>query len=623
MRLEEYFSYSDFRPGQRELASHVYEACKARRFLVAEAMSGLGKTAAVLCGTLCAADELQLKIIYACRTKREVQRVTEEISRLQQTKTLRAAALFSKFDYCLLKKSSNMSVPQSSFKWYCNFNVSNNLCSYFMNLSLLGPEVRNLADTISFHVPAHNDLLERGERLHVCPYELSKLAMSGAEVVVIPYHYLFDDAAKSLLLSSTNCSMPGSLLILDEAHNLREVMRSMSTTSVSPETLATAVAEAEALSLENLASSLRELDRRFKTFLGESKGWYINKESFVRSITKEKDDVWLSNLALELTTCAGAAWYAVAAEKILPASVLKVGAFLLSLASTLANQEMVLTTSEGGLSLTNANPGERFAKSITEFYSTVLLSATINPSKVFLQSIGMDIPAVEVFRSQATMPITVRTVIDVGVTSKFKSRNPEMYRKITFKLLSIMDAVKGGAGIFFPSYAILRSVSDEINGRLTDRIVVSENRGLSNQEANELMEMFKSARRPVLLAVQGGRFSEGEDFRGDLMDVSVVVGLSLPPPTPTLYAEYAYLKQVGVRDSYLLLSLLPALRKAFQAAGRHLRNPGKRGMVFLLDSRFDSHTIIELMPSWMKHDIRRGDFSRAEIEEMVTGFELG
>ncbi len=78
------FAYESFRPGQRELAERVYEASLSGETLVAEAMSGFGKTAAVLTGTLSAAEESGSKVVYACRTKRQVHRVVEEIGRLQK-----------------------------------------------------------------------------------------------------------------------------------------------------------------------------------------------------------------------------------------------------------------------------------------------------------------------------------------------------------------------------------------------------------------------------------------------------------------------------------------------------------------------------------------------------------
>lgn len=69
-----------------------------------------------------------------------------------------------------------------------------------------------------------------------------------------------------------------------------------------------------------------------------------------------------------------------------------------------------------------------------------------------------------------------------------------------------------------------------------------------------------------------------------------------------------------------MLSRLPALRKAFQAAGRHIRNPGKRESVFLLDARFNSEAVRNLMPSWLKNDLIAGDFGVAGLAEFTREF---
>ncbi len=137
-----------------------------------------------------------------------------------------------------------------------------------------------------------------------------------------------------------------------------------------------------------------------------------------------------------------------------------------------------------------------------------------------------------------------------------------------------------------------------------------------------MMNAFKSSRGCVLLAVQGGRFSEGEDFPGDEMDVSIVVGLPLPPPSPTMYAEYRQMEidRFDKHQAYMVLSLLPALRKAFQCAGRHVREPGKVGMVFFMDSRFADQRIIDLMPSWLREDLLKGEFGPESISSLTRDF---
>ena len=73
----------------------------------------------------------------------------------------------------------------------------------------------------------------------------------------------------------------------------------------------------------------------------------------------------------------------------------------------------------------------------------------------------------------------------------------------------------------------------------SDLAVVNGARVSFNQESDEMMSTFKSNHECILLAVQGGRFSEGEDFPGDDMAMSIVVGLPLPPPSPTMYANSA------------------------------------------------------------------------------------
>jgi DNA excision repair protein ERCC-2 len=148
----------------------------------------------------------------------------------------------------------------------------------------------------------------------------------------------------------------------------------------------------------------------------------------------------------------------------------------------------------------------------------------------------------------------------------------------------------------------------------------SEAPGLSNQDAADIFESFNTVQGSVLLAVQGGRFSEGEDFGEDSMGTVVVVGLALPPPSPMLYAEYACLKRAGEPDAYLMLSRLPALRKAFQAAGRHIRRPGKKGFVLLMDERFGSETARGLMPSWLRKDMVIGDYAPEAANSLIRDF---
>lgn len=614
MGIESRFAYESFRPGQKELAQRVYEACLGGETLVAEAMSGFGKTAAVLTGALSAAEETGCKVVYACRTKRQINRVVEEIANLQRTHPFKAASMLSKFDYCLLRRGR--AVPQESFGWYCSFNVSNNLCSYFLNVSLT-EEFDRLVGEVLRSTPTQSDLLRESETVHVCPYEVARLAMVQASVAVVPYQYAFDPRAAPVLFDRNSVDRQKTLLVVDEAHNLRDFFRGLHSATLTLDQVRGAIREAEAMLMEKAALSLKALLQTLENIMTESKGWLLDWESVLDRFRREHGPIWLQNLAFELSASSGAAWGSVVYERRLPSLILRVGEFLVKLSSS---TKSVLVTWQNTLGLVDPNPVEGVAQLFQTFRCAVLLSATVNPSLVFARSVGLDQSKVSTYEVSAEPFVTVRTAVDTGTSTRYKLRSPEMYSKISDRVAAVINSTGSGVGVFAPSYSVLDVIFEMVSKRVTGRHMVSEAPGLSNEKVTEIFNSFMARDDSVLFAVQGGRFSEGEDFDRGAMGSVVVVGLALPPPTPLLYAEYTSLKRVGEADSYLMLSRLPALRRAFQAAGRHVRSPGKRGLVFFLDERFSTAAAVELMPSWLRKDLIVGDLSPDAISSLSHDF---
>jgi DNA excision repair protein ERCC-2 len=617
VQLDEIFPYDSYRTGQRELAKSVYNNCKRGNRLVVEAMSGFGKTSSVLAGSILAAEEDDTHVIYACRTKRQVFRVMEEIQRIQARLSVGAVQLFAKIDYCLLKETSGFGINQESFKWYCSFNTSNNLCSYFLNLGLLDRQTRSLAKDFSTSLPTHSQLLNKCRSVHLCPYEVMRLAILTSRVVVTTYHYLLDESMRSLLLGTAGWEPSHTIVIIDEAHNLRDFMRSSSMTKCSFSDLQRALDDARSLYLQPVASFLEGLKSSLINFHSRNESWHVDKANLLRAIKGSHDDAWLPNLALELSTCAGIGWQSISGGRNLPTSIMKVGTYLNSLLSP-PEGGTTIVKSEEGFSIVDTNPARRFVTLIRDYRSLILLSATISPSNLFMRSVGLD-ENTPIHRIDLQQKFNVRTVIDTGVSTRFKLRGPLTYSRIADKIRAIAGATKGSIGIFVPSYTVMESFMPFLSERLSGRKILSEDRNLSNVESERIMSTFKSNPGSVLLAVQGARFSEGEDFPGDQMDVSVVVGFSLPPPTPVMYAEYSD-SQFSRHDTYLIVSLLPAVRKAIQAAGRHIRSPDKKGMVFLMDIRFNQPEILRMIPDWMKRDRVTGDFGTQEIGTIVRDF---
>jgi DNA excision repair protein ERCC-2 len=619
---EDVFPYPAFREGQKELAYAVNAACKGGGKLVAEAMSGFGKTAAVLAGALPAAESQGLQVVYVCRTKRQVFRVLEELNRFAARIPLRAASLFSKYDYCLLRQGSFAVAPET-FKWYCSFQTSNNLCSYFLNVAFNRDKIDRLVESQTSRPGSLSELLRRGQELHVCPYEVTRLALSRSKIIVTTYHYLLDLNSRSILFDGEE-ALGKVVAVIDEAHNIRDFISSNSTMALSFADIKECISASRNLYLPRISLAVSEISDRVARFCASEDCWLAKKDRLLDAITGSHTRDWLSDLVFELTTNAGVAWYSVATSRNLPTSIVRFGAFLSAFLSSLEDDHVAIVKSDAGLFLTDTNPSRRFAEATRGFRSLILLSATINPPDLFLRSIGLDERSTILHRATTNYKFTVKTLIDSGVTTRFKLRNPQMYSSIAQRIHAIGRSTSGGIGVFLPSYAVLRSIRDELERTpfQPQRSVLVERPGLTNEESDNMMADFKSSRGAVLLAVQGGRFSEGEDFPGDEMDVSVVVGLPLPPPSPTMYAEYAQMEANGFgrHQAYLVLSLLPALRKAFQCAGRHVRGPGKIGMVVFMDSRFGDQRIIDLMPAWLKVDLTKGMFEPETLSRTAREF---
>jgi DNA excision repair protein ERCC-2 len=615
VNLEERFAYPSFRPGQKELARRVYEACGEGQILVAEAMSGFGKTAAVLTGALAAAEDTGGRVVITCRTKRQINRVVEEISRLQKKHPVKAASMLSKFDYCLLRRRTP--VPQESFGWYCSFNVSNNLCSYFLNVPLVAGDFDRAVAKALREIPDHAELLRESEAIHVCPYEVARLAVVQAQVSVIPYHYMFDPGATQTFLARSSVEEKKTILVVDEAHNLRDFLRGVNSATLTLGQIEGAVRESEALFMEEGARSLRDLHQTLGRVMADRPGWLLDRGAVLDTLRSERGGAWLQNLAFELSSCSAPAWGSITYGRRMPSLILQVGRFLERLSSA---EETVLVKWNNALGLIDPDPVRNLPSYLGKFRAVVLTSATVNPSSVFVRSLGLGAGEAATYEVSSEPLVNVKTVIDTGVTTRYRLRGPEMFARISDRVAALIEGSETGVGVFAPSYSILDAIREMVSRRVHGRNIISEAPGLTSQGAADIFDSFRSVEGSILFAVQGGRFSEGEDFREDTMGAVVVTGLALPPPSPMLYAEYACLKRSGEPDAYLMLSRLPALRKAFQAAGRHIRRPGKKGFVLLMDERFGSEAAIGLMPSWLKKNLVVGNYDPGAVKALIRGF---
>jgi len=136
---------------------------------------------------------------------------------------------------------------------------------------------------------------------------------------------------------------------------------------------------AEAMLMDEAASSLAALLRTLEEPLAEHGGWLLDRASVLDRFRDDHDAAWLQNLAFELSASSGAAWGSVVYERKLPSLILRVG-------------EVV-------------SPG-----------------TTVNPSAVFARPLGLAPECIRTYDAAAEPLVVVRTVVDTGTSTRYKTK---------------------------------------------------------------------------------------------------------------------------------------------------------------------------------------------------------
>ena len=123
-----------------------------------------------------------------------------------------------------------------------------------------------------------------------------------------------------------------------------------------------------------------------------------------------------------------------------------------------------------------------------------------------------------------------------------------------------------------------------------------------------LAHLHEQAAATIVFAVQGGTFSEGVDYPGEMVIGAFVVG----PPLPNYDLEREqmrayYQKRYGAGSDYAYT--IPAMARAIQSAGRVIRSGTDRGLIVLMDSRFVQPAYARAMPA---------DWFQSEVVELVS-----
>ncbi len=594
----------------------IQDAQASQHHLILEAGTGTGKTVAALAASLdsCRADGRRL--VWASRTNSQQAQVVAEHAALQDAGLDPGLLIpfMGRRHYCPLLRSDARYVDGTAeelgrlcrdAKRKATQEVQSGQpvdgsCPFYAKLLRDGADPAEALLRQGGH--PGSSLAARIEGAGSCPYEALKLLMPKANAVCVPLVFLLDDRLRRTLLDWMGIPSTECHLVLDEAHHLPAAAREHASPRLSTATLKLAIKEAEdlrdpVLAETTLTSSL--LAALVGTLHVLQSEHLQGQDGLVPP--GALDEELLHRLGVPTPRIQRFAtdlqrWGDVVREERrkkgrLPRSSLgAVGAFLEHWLA--AREQPMVQLVEGGdnpaLELFLLDPSAVLGW-LGEFASTVQMSGTLAPLDEQRMLCGLDAASTRLLCLPSPFrPDQLRIVAIEGIHRRFEAiqNDPGLVARQQEIARQALRVCPGRTGLFFTSHQMLRDYVEEGFLHGVDRPVFQEAPGMAQADLLQLVEAFRSepTGRALLLAVLGGRLTEGMDFPGRAMEHLLLFGIPYPRPSARSQALIHHYDQVA-GNGWAVAVHNPVGRTLRQAIGRLVRGPDDRGTAILLDDR--------------------------------------
>jgi DNA excision repair protein ERCC-2 len=603
------FPFEKIRGGQKELLSDVESALAEGKHLVAHAPTGIGKTVAVVAPCLGYALENGKTVFFLNPKHTQHTIVIDTLKRIKEKhKTdFVAVDIIGKQWTCPHKTSD---LDNSEFNEFCSALKKDERCEYYNNVhkSKLSKAAKDAIKEIKENPMHSEEIKEFCTKNNLCPYEVCIEAAKEANIIICDYFHIFSPKVKQAFLSKMNKSLSNSILIIDEAHNLPDRIRSTLSVNLTDYSLGHAAKEANYLerrelgmALEELKGVLKELGRGMKTY--EEK--YVSRDEFMQQL-REHTGLNYSDLA-DMT-------------KDLSDEVLSLPNRYRSHAKSVARFLEGWSKEDKGyarifrkeknphLTYKCLDPSLSSKEIFSDAHTAILMSGTLLPLNMYTSVLGIEKERVTEREYKSPFPKQNRlSIIVPNVTTQYSKRTDYMYQRYAKIVSDLLRDVPGNAAVFFPSYQLMKEVGICLKEYNLKKPVLVEKQDMEKADRVQLYRSLREEAGGILLGVQAGSMSEGLDYANNLLDMVVIVGLPLETPTletKALIEYYDFVFERGWDYGYIF----PAMNRVLQAAGRCIRSETDKGVIVLMDERFKWKNYSKCFPLDM-------DFITSEIPE--------
>ncbi|MFA4877874.1 MAG: ATP-dependent DNA helicase [Methanoregula sp.] len=656
--IDTYFPYSEYRPGQRHMLEVAAQVARAGGIAMIDAPTGSGKSSVV---ASLLAERNKRKIVIAVRTVSQLTTFIRELELVRKKRPdLKSVYLVGKGSMCPLGGEGDVYRRCEGVKKFSNALMRDRadkgaltpakdpfiiqqirlmdkehplLCPYYIASKMFVPAesmgvkmvpstaLRTKADRVIASPVPPRELAEFCAG--ICPYELMMQAARNTDIVILNYHHLFDREIREQLYANLGVEPQDVLLLIDEAHNCGDVITGIESVELEQRDLEQAARELTGMRKRHKgADAVHHVLPRLTEFMKglensqEAEDWFdpaifnrmIIKESLYKNMDEIVDDlIGISEVIRENSQKNG---------QFRETAIERLTEFLFRLAQSATDTAFltVYQKNETGITLEvrNIDPAASLSDVCGSHACCILISGTLSPVESF-RRYYFGSAAVTTLALPNAFPKENRLVTcSNDITTAYSMRqNKENTTRIT-DYIRAFSLLKGNRAIYFPSYQILETYAGLAVPHLRNRKVFIEPRdaGEAGSALTQFLSLPSRGESGVMFAVSGGKWSEGLDYRGEMLNGAMVVGLPLAPfnRVRRMLIEY-YRHKFGDEGEFICYTL-PAINRSLQALGRVLRTPEDRGVLVLAEKRFLEKRVRGALPGWMQDEMIECDITK-------------
>ena len=611
------FPYDTVREGQSELVRAGYRTLSRGGVLYASAPTGTGKTVSALYPALrTLGDERCDKVFYLTPKSTTAEALSDCINLMTKRGAIIRAIILTAKD-----KACRCSRVCSKSKGTCKMAKCNSLADAALELYKMQKSVVTASEA-----------WDVSQKYTVCPYELMLAYAELCDVVCTDFNHLFDPYAYIRRFFTVGGKYA---LLVDEAHNLPERAREIYSDEMTVDYLTEAAQNSLFGEHSPVLLSLKEAARVFFDVIFE----YLKNE-----LREGQDGVMrgaanlctvpdrLYTLFDELSLMLEGELYRELRAKdnesedrvsFLRALYYKIKRFSDTLSRFDECYKLFAFYENGGIrvKLYCLDPSHEIRERINKCHGAIMFSATLSPLDYYRSLLGGE-------RSDDTLEVPspfdtsqLGVIIADKVSTRFSERDDTLLA-VCRVIAATVSAKRGHYMIFSPSFKYSEALSKAFSAKYPKIKCITQTKDMSRREKEAFLNEFKKEEDTYLVAfcVMGGIYSEGIDLAGDSLIGAVIVGVGIPAISyeREALAEYYDEKyEMGKQYSYIY----PGMNRVFQAAGRVIRREDDRGVIVLIDDRFDDPIYKKSLPALWRGVKFVGEAKR--IRELLDEFWQG